>query len=385
MLQTGFDAPRLKKLYLGRIIRKHNLLQALTRVNRPYKSFRYGYVVDFADITAEFEATNRAYFEELQSELGDEFVNYSNLFKSSEEIQSEISEIKEVLFAFDIENSEIFSQQINEIQDREKIIKLKKVLTDARVLYNLIRMQGDYDLLDNIDFQQLNILLRETSNHLNLLNLHETVSSGADVTNLLNTALENVVFQFKKIGEEELVLADQLKNTLQKTREALEDNFDKKDPKFISLKEELERLFKKKKLSEVTQDEMNSNIEVLEKILKRTKTLNTSNDRLCHKYGGDLKYARVHKRIMENKEIKKSEVKIFDVLVRIKGNVDEQICNNGQILQNDGYFEKMLMQNIISGFRSEQTIELDDRNTIAINKLIMNEYQNEYKIGSMAW
>ena len=30
MLLTGFDAKRLKKLYLGRIIRKHNLLQALT-------------------------------------------------------------------------------------------------------------------------------------------------------------------------------------------------------------------------------------------------------------------------------------------------------------------------------------------------------------------
>ncbi|MCV4615028.1 hypothetical protein OFM04_34550, partial [Escherichia coli] len=45
MLLTGFDAKRLKKLYLGRVIRKHNLLQALTRVNRTYNHFRYGYVV----------------------------------------------------------------------------------------------------------------------------------------------------------------------------------------------------------------------------------------------------------------------------------------------------------------------------------------------------
>ncbi len=60
MLLTGFDAKRLKKLYLGRVIRKHNLLQALTRVNRPYKDFRYGYVVDFADISKEFEETNQA-------------------------------------------------------------------------------------------------------------------------------------------------------------------------------------------------------------------------------------------------------------------------------------------------------------------------------------
>ncbi len=40
MLLTGFDANRLKKLYLGRVIKAHNLLQALTRVNRPYKEYR---------------------------------------------------------------------------------------------------------------------------------------------------------------------------------------------------------------------------------------------------------------------------------------------------------------------------------------------------------
>jgi type I restriction enzyme R subunit len=385
MLQTGFDAPRLKKLYLGRVVRKHNLLQALTRVNRTYKSFRYGYVVDFADIMAEFEATNRAYFEELQSELGDEFENYSNLFKPSEEIKAEITEIKDILFEFDIKNAEVFSQQINEIQDRQKIIALKKALTDARVLYNLIRMQGDYDLLNEVDFQQLNILLRETSNHLALLNLHEAVSSGTDVTNLLNSALENIVFQFTKIGEKELVLADQLKSTLQKTREALSDNFDKKDPKFLSLKDELARLFDNKKLSDVTQEEMNGNIKVLEKILKQTKTLNASNDRLRHKYAGDPKYARVHKRIMESTEIKKSEVKVFEVLEHIKGNVDEQVFNNSQVLQNDGYFEQLVMQQVISGFHSEQSIDLDDNNKLQINQMIVNEYQNEYKIGELAW
>src|SRR5690606_5296649 len=42
MLLTGFDAARLKKLYLARVIQDHNLLQTLTRVNRPYKKYQYG-------------------------------------------------------------------------------------------------------------------------------------------------------------------------------------------------------------------------------------------------------------------------------------------------------------------------------------------------------
>src|SRR5699024_9425827 len=61
MLLTGFDAHRLKKLYLARVVRDHNLLQTLTRVNRPYKKIKYGYVVDFADISGAFDRTNKLY------------------------------------------------------------------------------------------------------------------------------------------------------------------------------------------------------------------------------------------------------------------------------------------------------------------------------------
>lgn len=129
MLLTGFDAKRLKKLYLGRVIRKHNLLQALTRVNRTYKDFRYGYVVDFADIRKEFDATNKAYFDELQSELGDEIESYSKLFKSQDEIKQEIEHIKDMLFRYDTDNMEIFSDQISQIQDRETVLALKKCLS----------------------------------------------------------------------------------------------------------------------------------------------------------------------------------------------------------------------------------------------------------------
>jgi type I restriction enzyme R subunit len=128
MLLTGFDAKRLKKLYIGRVIKNHNLLQTLTRVNRPYKRFRYGYVVDFADITKEFDATNKAYFDELQAELGDELQNYSNLFKSKEEIEDEINNIREKLFHYDLLNAEVFSQQISQIEDRKQVWKLKRRL-----------------------------------------------------------------------------------------------------------------------------------------------------------------------------------------------------------------------------------------------------------------
>ena len=381
MLQTGFDAPRLKKLYLGRVVKKHNLLQSLTRVNRTYGSHRYGYVVDFADITSEFEETNKAYFEELQSELGDDFVEYSNLFKKPEEIKKEIGEIKNILFEFDTNNAEIFSQQINQINDRKKIIEVKKALSNARELYNIIRIQGDYVLLKQIDFQKLNILLIETSNHLNLLNLHEAISKKEDTSNILNIALENLIFTFTKIGQAELIIADQLKSTLQRTRESLANNFDKKDPNFILLKEELERLFKKKNLSEVSQIEMNKNINQLEMIFKKTKNLNDANDRIGNKYQGDKKFVRIHKRILEKHKRIKSEIVLHDALKSIKQVIDDQIFSNNQILMNEGYFEKMLMKHLVEKFQKD--IDLDIEETINLNKLIASEYQNEFRLGPL--
>jgi type I restriction enzyme R subunit len=385
MLLTGFDAKRLKKLYLGRVIRKHNLLQALTRVNRTYKDFRYGYVVDFADIRQEFDATNKAYFDELQAELGDEMEHYSHLFKSQQEIAAEIEHIKDVLFRFDTENAEVFSQQISAIQDRETVLALKKALADAKSLYNLIRLQGEYAFLEKLDFQKLNLLYRETSNHLDLLNLKETIEQGTDTANLLNVALEEVIFKFTKIGEEELILADKLKNTLRRTREALAGNFDQQDPKFVTLKEELERLFKKKNLSEVTQDEMNANIEALNKIHLRIKELNRQNDQLRQKYSGDAKYTRIHKRLVERGGISESERKIFEALAGIKQDADEQVLQNTQILDNEAFFERAMMPLVINRFMKQQQIKLNPDASRYINHLVVAEYLKEFNTGASNW
>lgn len=382
MLLTGFDAKRLKKLYLGRVIRKHNLLQALTRVNRPYKDFRYGYVVDFADIRKEFDATNKAYFDELQDELGDELEHYSNLFKTAEEIAQEIEAIKDVLFSFNIENAEEFSRQISQIQDRATVLALKKALADARSLYNLIRLQGEYTALQQLDFQKLNQLYRETCNHLDLLNLKESIESNTDTSNLLNVALEDVLFMFTKVREEELVLADKLKSTLRQTREALADNFDQQDPKFITLKEELERLFKKKKLNEVTQEEMTANIGALNAIHEKVKELNRQNNQLRAKYHGDTKYTRIHKRLLERGTITETERRIFEALFGVKQQADEQVLQNTQLLSNESYFERMMMPLVIGEFQTRQKIKLDPDASRTINRLVVSEYMNEYAAGT---
>jgi type I restriction enzyme R subunit len=378
MLLTGFDAPRLKKLYIGRVIKAHNLLQTLTRVNRTYKEFKYGYVVDFADIQKEFDKTNQDYFNELQSELGDEMQHYSNIFKSQEEITAEIQEIKEVLFHFNTMNAEIFSQQITQINDRSEILKITRVLNNAKSLYNLIRLSGNYELLEQLDFHKLTVLSRDANNRLAMINAKEALENNVDTTNLLNIALEDVIFAFVKVKEEEMVLADKLKNILQKTREMLGGNFDQKALEFISLKEELERLFKKKNLNEVTKEEMESNIAALEKIYAQAKELERKNQLLRAKYDNDEKYARLHKRLMEKDPLTDSESKLFEALQGLKAAVDLQILQNSKMLENESFIERMIMRLVIDQFKNKQQIPMDAATSKRINGMIVKEYMNEF-------
>lgn len=383
MLLTGFDAKRLKKLYIGRVIKNHNLLQTLTRVNRPYKKFRYGYVVDFADITKEFDATNKAYFDELQAELGDEMQNYSNLFKSKEEIEEEIKNIKEKLFHYDLRNAEVFSQQISQIEDRKQVLEIKKALEIAKNIYNLIRLEGHFDLLEKVDFKKLNQLYNEAARHLDLLNLKANIENNVDTTNLLNVALENVLFMFRKVSEEEMVIADQLKDMLRKTREALGGNFDQVDQQFVNLYDELKRLFDKKNLDEITHDDMRNNIGSLQQIYDKVTELNRKNNLLKAKYENDAKYARMHKRILEKGNISKRESEICDTLMDIKKQVDEKVLINTQMLNNESYFDKLLIQMVIGSF-GKNKIELDPESAKYINTCLVKEYMNEYQ-GNRAW
>jgi len=383
MLLTGFDAKRLKKLYLNRVVKDHNLLQTLTRVNRPYKDFRYGFVVDFADIRREFDKTNAAYFKEFEEEIGEEWQQYNTLFKTAEEIKAEIGQIQEKLFLYDIQNAERFSEQITAIDDRAEILELKRALENAKVLGNLIRTYGHDDLADRLDFKKLNSLLTEVNNRIAMINQREALENAEDTTNILNMALEEIVFSFRKTSERELPLGlvDDYKEQVRKTREAMQQNFDHKDPVYITLYEELERLFKKKKLTETpTPEELESDIRILRGIYDHISDQNRRDRMLADKYQGDHKYARVHKRLTELGLPGWSSrmVAINQALLGIKQRTDESLLHQAALIKNEAFFEKDLMRLIITNF-GDVKLKPDATTTKQIGTLIANEYFEEYR------
>ena len=381
MLLTGFDAPRLKKLYLGRVIKDHNLLQALTRVNRPYKNYRYGYVVDFADIRAEFDKTNKAYFDELQAELGDAFRQYDNIFKTPEEIVADLESIKEKLFLYDTNNAEIFSQQISAIDDKKELLELRHVLETYRELFNVSKLFGYDEISDHFDLEKISALYNEVCNRIDILNQKQVLEEAQDMSAILNLALDQIEFHFKKVSENELVIADKFRETLENTRKAVQGTLDPKDPEYITLLEELQRLLAKKNIEELTADEMTANMAELERIKKAADRLNHADNMLAAKYEGDVKYMRTHKRLRENPPPIANDIVINQILLGLKHRVDDQIIANSHLLDNEPYFMQGMFPLIKQEF-DKHHLKYSASQIKYVGVCISNEYFTERNFAS---
>lgn len=230
MLLTGFDAPRLKRLYVGRVIKDHNLLQALTRVNRPYGQHRFGTVIDFADIRKEFDKTNQEYMRELQTELGDAFSEYDSIFMTEDEIRTALTAIEDVLFLYDRDNISVFTQQISDNVGKPELLQLQKALTQYREMANVARLYGYDALASSFTVSNASAMLTEVTNRIKLLNQRETLDQAVDMQSVLNIAMDQIQFVFKRISKDEMVIADSYREMLERTRQTMHSNHDPDDP-----------------------------------------------------------------------------------------------------------------------------------------------------------
>lgn len=384
MLLTGFDAPRLKKLYLGRKVRAHNLLQTLTRVNRPYKQFKLGHVVDFADISAEFEVTNQAYFRELNQEYkenldGEDPDNiFGSLFMSKPEIDQRIREAQIAIADYTTDNLETFSRQVTAIEDKTELNNLKKSLESAREVYNVARLLGYTEILDKLDFKILSKLITMVTDRLKLLNLRDA-SSDINPQELLNTAIEDVIFTFTKTGEEELkLLSQELHTTASKVRQELDSNFNKKDPEWVELYEAFRVLLDKHHIDPNSEsiEKMRFESAELKKIFDQIRELNRRNAMLCEKFNGDEKFAIIYKSHQSTGRVS-DNMPLYNLLNDAKIKIDDRLSSNKNLISAQGYFRRAV---------GEDLYETYDQNGYkvspgVIGKLVQNtadEYLNEY-------
>lgn len=387
MLQTGFDAPRLKKLYLHRMVKEHNLLQTLTRVNRPYKEMKYGHVVDFANIEEEYNKTNKEYQDELENEVGSEnFKETDRLLVTVEEAKERVQEALEVLKDFDLNNPEIFSRQLNLIDSREIVRNTLHALENMRCLQNMLTSQGS-DAAEIVEIQDIYNLIKAARNRLDLLGFIENADEIENAQKLLNTALENIEFSFEKRGEGELELQEQYRQSVEHVRNQLRASVDTEDPEYRTILEEFLRLFRKKDMESNEEFNMHKKVQNVNDILRRIKKLNERDAIEALKYNGDSKFVRVAKRLNEkNREEKENNVspryyawteeknKMVVILLAIKEDVDDIYFHNQAVLEVPEYFKKNILTYVTRHFKEEQ-IKTDRDVRKYVSDVINREYQ----------
>lgn len=401
MLLTGFDAPRLKRLYFGRKLKDHNLLQAITRVNRPYKNMRYGFLIDFADIKRNFDETNEAYLQELnrfndpeETGEGNNTDTFRQVIEDKEEIVRQMQEIRQTLFDYSYDNAEMFSSEISTEEDKAVLIELKKALTSAKDMANIIRTFGDEDMKDRfakLEITKLPALLSEVQHRIDIINQKEAFSVSEDTKVLINEAMMDIEFNFSKIGTEEMRLIAggvELKEKWRRTISSFTDNFDQDDPEFISLREAFMQRFKEHGFVVDSIAKFNEESKALDDIIKRLQDIQKRNNALLHKYNGDVKFARVHKRIREENQKRKEnnqkpmfsflddEIRI--ILTMIKEDIDAKVYDRNDILKKDAYFNKTVLSLINGCLWHFPQIKPGMEDYTFIQQKISQQYINQY-------
>lgn len=402
MLLTGFDAPRLKRLYFGRKLRDHNLLQAITRINRPYKENRYGYIIDFADIKSNFEQTNEAYMRELnrfndpeETGAGNETDTYQQVIEAPEALIQQMREVRQVLFNYTTDNLEDFSSEISTIEDKTELLKLRKILIIARDCCNVVRTFGDDDLKEtfvHLEISKLPEMISEIQHHIDNINQKEAFAEDDTTKQLVNEAMEDITFNFSKIGEEEMKLIAggiELQEKWQKTIHAFTRNIDQDDPEFITLREAFMQRFKEHGFVINSIDEFTEHSKALDEVLKKLQELQKRNTVLMKKYHGDAKFARIHKRIREENQQRATSGKkplvstydetIMNVLLSIKSDIDQKVYDRNDILKKDAYFEQTVMSQIKLGMDKVGVSSVrEDR--VFIQSRIARQYLDQYNV-----
>ena len=407
MLLTGFDAPRLKRLYFGRKLKDHNLLQAITRVNRPYPGMRYGFVIDFADIKRNFQETNEAYLQELNrfndvDETGEEAVTdtFTQVIEDKEEILKQMKQVRQTLFDYSYDNAEEFSSEISTEEDKAVLLDLKQALEAAKNMANIVRTFGDEDMKEQfakLEITKLPQLLSEVQRRIGIINQKEAFSVGEETKTLINEAMMDIEFTFSKIGQEEMHLISggiELKEKWQRTITSFTQNFDQDDPEFISLRDAFMERFKEHGFVIDSIAKFNEETQALDEIIVRLQDLQKRNNALMKKYKGDEKFARVHKRIQEvNKQREEKGQKpmfsfldeeIAAILNIIKEDVDAKVYDRNDILKKDACFNRTVMA-LINGclYHFPQIKpEMDDYKFIQtrISQQYINQYSATYGI-----
>lgn len=157
-LLTGFDAPIEQVMYLDKNLSEHNLMQAITRVNRTKKHKTHGIIVDYYGVTTNLHKALGIYNSEEEKAAEKDLKEFETYFSAIEkeipELEMRYTKIIQHFTSNGISNIKDFiEQKTTKDQEKdicEKIIAVAKSVKFRAELDALLRLFFDiFDLLFN--------------------------------------------------------------------------------------------------------------------------------------------------------------------------------------------------------------------------------------------
>nr|WP_232780157.1 type I restriction endonuclease subunit R [Helicobacter pylori] len=390
MLLTGFDLPSLKRLYIHRELKDHNLLQALARVNRPYNNMSFGYLIDFVGIQENFDKTTDDYLKELnqfnQSGANSDS-NLKDMFADRKILEEDIKNAYDDLFDYPIDNIEDMTSAIVSMSKMDELLKVSRAINTLKERYNLIRTSNDKKILslkEKIDIEKIHkisSMLHKKAKHLHALkNINEPKNPNDLIILEDLIALLDFKIEFKERKELRFKEQEEITTKQEQIKEILEKIPDQQDKEIQKFYKDFSKLLQTPATSQ-NFEEISHSLSAFVSQLKQHKEQTT---RLLNKYDNDLSYASAHKRLMERlmEENLSNPAGIFTLLSELKKAIDERISKRQEILENKDYLENAIKVELREVFKKNPSLKDLEKETELIIQTLSNNLTHNHHQGN---
>ncbi|GAA9702111.1 hypothetical protein VN0009_04470 [Helicobacter pylori] len=387
MLLTGFDLPNLKRLYIHRELKDHNLLQALARVNRSYNNMSFGHLIDFVGIQENFDKTTDDYLKELNQFNQSDFNikdNLKDMFADRNILEKDIKNAYDDLFNYPIDDIEDMTSTIVSISKMNELLKVSHAINTLKERYNLIRTSSDEKILslkEKIDIEKISKISSMLSKKAKQLHALKNINEPKNPNDLIILedliALLDFKIEFKERKELRFKEQEEISAKQKQAKEILEKIPDQQDKEIQRFYKDFSKLLQTPATSQ-NFEEISHSYDAIISQLKQHKEQTTH---LLNKYDNDLSYAITHKclhKCLMEQNIS-NQTGIFTLLSALKKAIDGRISKRQEILNEEYYLKNAIRIELRDAFKKDPSLKDLEKEKELIVQTLFNELQNHHQ------
>ncbi|MGL2898049.1 DEAD/DEAH box helicase family protein, partial [Helicobacter pylori] len=389
MLLTGFDLPSLKRLYIHRELKDHNLLQALARVNRSYNNMSFGYLIDFVGIKENYDKTTDDYLKELnQFNQGDSNIkdNLKDMFADRKILEKDIKNAYDDLFNYPIDDVEAMTSAIVSISEMNELLKVSRAINTLKINYNLIRTSSDEKILslkEKIDIEKISkisSMLHQKAKQLHALkNINEPKNPNDLIVLEDLIALLDFKIEFKESKELRFKEKEEISAKYKQAKEMLEKIPDKQDKEVQKISKELSKLLQEP----LTNDNFDGISHSYSAIISQLKQYKEQTTNLLNKYNNDRAYVITHKRLHNRLMEENISKGIFTLLSALKKALDARIFKRQEILNEETTLKTAIKVELRDAFKENPSLKDLQKEEKFIAQTLFNELTQNHHQGNL--